>query len=49
LGWLFGATDPKIVSGVAAWIGILLVGLAIMQLTRRGSRLATDQLPVTAA
>ena len=49
LGWLFGATDPKIVSGVAAWIGILLVGLAIMRLTRQGSRLATDRLPVTAA
>lgn len=49
LGWLFGATDPKIVSGVAAWIGILLVGLAITRLTRRGSQLATGRLPVTAA
>jgi membrane protease YdiL (CAAX protease family) len=35
LGWLFGATDPKFVSGVAAWIGILLVGLAITWLARR--------------
>jgi hypothetical protein len=41
LGWLFGATDPKIVSGVASWIGILLIGLAIMRLTREGSQLAT--------
>ena len=49
LGWLFGASDPKIVSGVAAWIGILLVSAAILRLTRRGSRLAAGRLPVTAA
>ena len=34
LGWLFGSTDPKIVSGVATWIGVLLVGIAIYWLTR---------------
>lgn len=33
LGWLFGSTDPKIVSGVATWIGIVLVGLAVRRLT----------------
>jgi len=45
LGWAFGATDPKIISGVATWIGILLVGLAVRQLTRQESRLVTDQPP----
>jgi membrane protease YdiL (CAAX protease family) len=34
LGWLFGSTDPKIVSGVVTWIGIALVGLAVYRLTR---------------
>jgi membrane protease YdiL (CAAX protease family) len=48
LNWLFGATDPKIVSGVATWIGIVLVGLAITWLTRRGSQLATGRPRVTA-
>lgn len=48
LGWLFGATDPKIVSGVATWIGILLVILAVTHLTRRSSFLASDR-PLPAA
>ena len=34
LGWLFGSTDPKIVSGAAAWAGIILVGLAVHWITR---------------
>jgi membrane protease YdiL (CAAX protease family) len=34
LGWIFGSTDPKIVSGVATWIGVLLVAVAVRQLTR---------------
>lgn len=34
LGWVFGSTDPKIVSGVATWFGILLVGVAVHFLTR---------------
>ncbi|HXG52337.1 MAG TPA: CPBP family intramembrane glutamic endopeptidase [candidate division Zixibacteria bacterium] len=37
LGWLFGETDPKLVSGVAAWIGIALVGAAVHYLTRPGA------------
>jgi membrane protease YdiL (CAAX protease family) len=48
LGWAFGSTDPKIVSGVVTWIGILLVGLAIRRLTRRDSQLAIGRPPVTA-
>lgn len=45
LGWAFGAIDRKIISGVATWIGVLLVGLAVRQLTRPDSRLVTDRLP----
>jgi membrane protease YdiL (CAAX protease family) len=33
LGWLFGA-KPKIVSGVATWVGILLVGVVVHLLTQ---------------
>ena len=49
LGWAFGSTDPKVVSGVATWIGILLVGLAVHFLTRRSSGLAGDPLRATTA
>jgi len=35
LGWLFGSSDPKLVSGVAAWTGILAVGLVVHSLTRK--------------
>jgi membrane protease YdiL (CAAX protease family) len=38
LGWEFGASDPKIVSGVATWFGVLLVGFAISGLTRKRAR-----------
>jgi membrane protease YdiL (CAAX protease family) len=41
LGWLFGSSDPKIVSGVATWIGVILVGVVIHMLTRERSRLVT--------
>ena len=34
LGWLFGSTDPKIVSGVLTWVGIILVGVAVYWITR---------------
>jgi membrane protease YdiL (CAAX protease family) len=34
LGWLFGSTDPKIISGVASWIGIASVLLLVHWLTR---------------
>jgi len=35
LGWLFGSSNPKIVSGVATWLGILGVGVAVHFLTRQ--------------
>ena len=34
LGWLFGVSEPKIVSGVFSWIGILAVGVIVHFLTR---------------
>jgi membrane protease YdiL (CAAX protease family) len=40
LGWLFGSTDPKIVSGVATWVGIILVGVAVHWITRNRTGLA---------
>jgi membrane protease YdiL (CAAX protease family) len=49
LGWTFGSTDPKIVSGVATWIGILLVGVAIYQLTQRRADLLTGRTRATEA
>jgi len=40
LGWLFGASEPKIVSGVATFIGVLAVGILVHWITRsRGNRL----------
>jgi membrane protease YdiL (CAAX protease family) len=48
LGWAFGSTDPKIVSGVVTWIGILLVAVAIRRITRRAP-FASGQTPARAA
>ena len=45
LGWVFGSTDPKIVSGVATWLGVLLVGLIVHRLTRPGSHFSSDLRP----
>ena len=47
LGWLFGSSDPKIVSGVATWLGIALVGLIIHQLTIKRTRLLPAPLPLS--
>jgi membrane protease YdiL (CAAX protease family) len=44
LGWAFGSTDPKIVSGVATWLGIILVGVAVHFLTRKRSARSADPL-----
>jgi membrane protease YdiL (CAAX protease family) len=49
LGWAFGSTDPKIVSGVVTWIGILLVGFAVHWFTRKGSRSLADRSRAAAA
>ena len=35
LGWLFGSSDPKIVSGVATWLGVLCVGVVVHFMTRK--------------
>jgi len=42
LSWIIGDTDPKIVSGVATWAGILLVGVAVHFLTRNRAAQTTD-------
>lgn len=39
LDWMFGASEPKLVSGVFTWIGILLVAIAVHWFTRSRSRL----------
>jgi hypothetical protein len=49
LGWAFGATDPKIVSGVVSWLGILLVAVAIHRLTRGNLHRAAGEPPGSAA
>ncbi len=46
LGWMFGATDPKIVSGVITWLGLIIVGLAVHWITRNRSRLFSDRQPL---
>jgi uncharacterized protein len=43
LGWLFGSTEPKIVSGVATFIGLVVVGLAVHWLTKNRSDRLIDQ------
>jgi membrane protease YdiL (CAAX protease family) len=49
LGWLFGSTDPKIVSGVVSWVGIILVGLAVHWITRNRAGLYAPSDAVTVA
>ena len=49
LGWLFGSSDPKIVSGAVTWAAILLVGVAVYYLTKnRAVRLSDLPRAVTA-
>ena len=51
LGWLFGSSDPKIVSGVVTWAGIILVGIAVHWITRSrtGLCVANKTVNVSAA
>jgi hypothetical protein len=48
LGWLFGSTDPKIVSGVVTWVGIILVGVAVHWITRHRTSLRVPKETVKA-
>ena len=45
LGWLFGSTDPKIVSGVVTWLGLVIVALAVRQFTQKHARLFAVREP----
>jgi membrane protease YdiL (CAAX protease family) len=45
LGWMFGSTYPRIVSGAAAWVAIILVGIVVHRLTRERVRAGVDPLP----
>jgi len=45
LGWMFGATEPKILSGVITWIGIGLVAVAVYWITRARPGLASATPP----
>jgi CAAX protease family protein len=49
LGWLFGSTNPKIVSGVVTWLGITLVGVAVYFVTKNRSGRSDDPLRAAAA
>ena len=44
LGWMFGSTDPKVVSGVIPWIGILIVGLLVHWITRQRNTISRFRL-----
>ena len=45
LGWMFGSTNPKIVSGVITWIGILSVAAVVHGLTRGRAAQIRDRFP----
>lgn len=45
LGWLFGSLDPKLVSGVAGWIGIIAVGVVVHRMTLTRPRLSAAPPP----
>lgn len=58
LGWLFGSSDPKVVSGVATWIACVTVGVILYLTTREreglkepspGPNLSAAGLPPTEA
>lgn len=42
LGWLFGASDPKIVSGLVTWGAVLLTGVAVYFLTKSRAVRSSD-------
>jgi membrane protease YdiL (CAAX protease family) len=46
LDWMFGSSEPKIVSGVFTWVGIIVVALVVYWITRqRKTRLHSPMLP----
>ena len=42
LGWLFGSSDPKIVSGLVTWAAVLLAGVAVYYVTKSRAVRSSD-------
>jgi uncharacterized protein len=42
LGWAFGSSDPKIVSGVATWVGLILVAVVVHIVSWKRTRLIDE-------
>jgi membrane protease YdiL (CAAX protease family) len=49
LGWIFGSTEPKIVSGIGTWLGILIVLIVVHRLTRERCGIFGGPPPIKAA
>ena len=49
LGWMFGSTEPKVVSGVISWIGIIIVGSLVCRLSRGRSGLSSVDIAADSA
>jgi len=49
LGWLFGGSSPRFVTGVATWIGVLAVAAVVYWMTRNRTTLSSDPPPPKAA
>lgn len=49
LGWLFGSSDPKLVSGIITWTAIILAGTAVFYLTQSRAVRSSDRPRVEAA
>jgi membrane protease YdiL (CAAX protease family) len=43
LGWLFGSSEPKIITGLVTWAGIVIVGVAVYWITRRRAGLSVPR------
>jgi len=49
LGWLFGSSDPKILSGVVTWTILILTGVAVYHLTKSRAARSSDRPRAVAA
>lgn len=49
LGWLFGASQPRIVSGAITWLAIVVTGVAVFSLTKNRAARSPDPPRVATA